>query len=113
MRKPFAILAIATMFLSGCGMITKGALHSARGNLEDRDYNDTLYNLTEANFSGIKAEQKPEVAFLRANALYGLDRVDEAEAILNFINTKYPESKYAPHARSLIKKWSKSNKGEY
>lgn len=108
MGKAFTGFAILIMLFTGCGVVTKGALHSARSNLEDRDYNETLSDLTEANFSGLNEEQKPEVAFLRANALYGLKRGDEAKAILNFIIKKYPNSKYPPQARSLMKKWERS-----
>ena len=110
MGKVFTGFAIFIMLFTGCGVVTKGALHSARSNLEDRDYNEALSDLTEANFSGLDESQKPEVAFLRANALYGVGRVDEAKAVLNFIIKKYPESKYPPQARSLIKKWARSDR---
>ncbi len=109
MGKIFTIIAVILMLFSGCGMMTKGAMHSAKGNLEVSDYSDVLYNLTDANFSGLSDEDKPEAAFLRARALYGLKRKAEATAILNFIIEKYSNSKFPPQARSLLRKWAKQS----
>lgn len=112
MKKTIIFLAMITMLITGCGAITDGALHSARENLEDKDYDDAMIDLTEAYFSGIDKEARPEVAFLRANALYGLGRGEEAKAILQFIIVKYPKSNYPPQARSLLKKWKRDESNE-
>ncbi len=108
MQRKWLIITIAIILSAGCSsMLTKGALYGARSDIEDRDYQSALENLTDANFSDLTPEQKIEVSFLRAQALKGLHRYDEAEAVLNFLIEKYPNSKYVPQARGLLKKWSK------
>ncbi len=108
MRFGIAIILTSVIFSAGCSsMLTSGALHGARGDIDDRQYTSALNNLTDANFSGLTEEQAVEVTFLRAKALYGLDRQAEAEAVLAFLIEKHPNSKYPPQARALINKWSK------
>jgi len=92
--------------------MTSGAIHGAHSNIEDRDFNDALEDLTDANFSGLEETQKPEIAFLRAKALYGLSRSAEAKAVLAFIIENYSDSKYPPQARALLAKWEKQKAKE-
>ncbi len=113
MRYKLLILVISAAFLTGCsGMLTSGALHSARGEIDDKEYREALSSLTDANFSGLSQEQLAEVSFLRAKALFGLMRTDEAEAVLRFIIVQYPDTKYTLQAKALLAKWSKYKSSE-
>ncbi|MBU3916481.1 hypothetical protein KKA14_13185 [bacterium] len=99
-------ILITVFLLAGCGILSKGALYGARNDIENKEYVSALNNLTDANFSDLSEEQKEEVSFLRAKALYGLNRTEEALAVLTFMIEKYPDSKFGPQAKGLLKKWS-------
>ena len=107
---PYKLLLILILIslLAGCSsMMTKGAIHSARSDITDGDYSDAIEKLTDANFSGLSDAQNIEVTFLKARALYGQYREEEAKAVLHFLIANYPDSKYSPQARALIIKWGK------
>ncbi len=109
MRHVFLITLFCVLLLSGCSeMLTSGALHSARGDIEDMQYHSALSSLTDANFSGLTNEQEVEVIFLRGKALYGIHEIDRAKAVLGYLVENYPDSKYSPQAKALLKKWSKT-----
>ncbi len=113
MRYKLLLITILISLLAGCsGMMTKGAIHSARSDITSGDYDDAIIKLTDANFSGLSEAQIVEVTFLKARALYGLYKEEEAKAVLNFLIINYPDSKYSPQARSLIIKWKKNKRDD-
>lgn len=113
--KNFLLLLMIPLFLAtGCaGKSARDiAIQDALEELETKNYQQAYDYLLEADESASKEdiafetpEQKGEIMFFKARALYGLERFEEADYISNKIIQKFPESPFAAQVKVLKKHW--------
>lgn len=113
MKYLLLIFITLSLLVTSCAKSSRDiAIIDAKDEIASEDYSDALVYLTLANRIDTRKEsteeireEKAEYFFLRAHALYGLLRFDEADAIIDQISKTYPETSIAPQARALKKKW--------
>jgi tetratricopeptide (TPR) repeat protein len=88
-----ASLAIITF---GCAStIQKGAINLAYSNFEDRDYEDTLQYISQAeNEKQPSAELKAELTYLKAQTYEKMGNYDKAQGLYEYLKEQHSKSQY-------------------
>lgn len=103
MLKTVLILAVSAL-LTGCGnMIKNGAMVEAQQALNSAAYADALESTDIAeSFGDLSEEEMAKLHYLRAQALTGLGRQEEATATYQFIVDQHASSAYAELSRQKL-----------
>lgn len=110
MKKLLSIIFIIFL-VSGCGLLAQENILDAREDLEENQYKEALQSLesVESDIEDMSPDQKGEFFILKARALHGLERYEEAKYCLNSILKQNPDSLFEAQAKALLTKWSKFN----
>ena len=74
-------------------------------NFEDRDYEDTLKYINQAeNAKHTSEELKAELTYLKARTFQKMGRYDEANALLEYLVEQHPKSEYSYLAKEKLSK---------
>lgn len=106
MKKLLSIILVIFL-VSGCGLLAQENILDAREDLKDSQFKDALKSLdsVESDVKDMTPDQKGEYYILRARALHGLERYEEAIYCLNTILKQNPDSLFEAQAKALLGKW--------
>ncbi len=107
MRLKLIVVFIVVCLSGGCGLLTKEAVLDARDDIENKEYRDALVSLEEieSDLPDLTSNQRAEVYFLKARALYRLDRFEEANNALQIIVSQHADNDFSAQAKVLLEKW--------
>ena len=94
MKKAFVIVILVV--ISGCAsQVQKGAIQLAYSNYEDRDYEDTLKYISQAeNVRDTSAELKAELVYLKAQTYEKMGDYEKANSLYTYLKEQHKESQY-------------------
>ncbi|MBU3916482.1 hypothetical protein KKA14_13190 [bacterium] len=107
MRSKLIIVLLSVCFLTNCGLLTKEAVMDAHEDVFIRNYKEALNALedVEPGLSDLTRNQQAEVYLIKAKALYGLDRFEEANKTLTILISNYSDCDFSAQAAALLKIW--------
>ncbi|WP_417448509.1 tetratricopeptide repeat protein [Idiomarina abyssalis] len=94
MKKIFVIALL--LVISGCAsQVQKGSIQLAYSNYEDRDYQDTLKYISQAeNVRDTSQELKAELTFLKAQTYEKMGDYEKAQSLYLYLKEQHKESQY-------------------
>lgn len=100
------ILVLATTLVVACSsQAQQGAISLAYSNFEDRDYEDTLKYINQAEkVESTTPEMHAELTYLKAQTFQKMGRYDEEEALYRYLIEQHPRSQYGYMAKEQLSK---------
>jgi tetratricopeptide (TPR) repeat protein len=107
MKRLLSIILVIFL-VSGCGLLVQENILDAREDLKDSQFKDALKSLdsVESDVKDMTPDQKGEYYILKARALHGLERYEEAIYCLNAILKHNPDSLFEAQAKALLTRWN-------
>lgn len=101
-------LTIVTLMIMGCpSTAQRGAIGISNSLIEDGKYESALKRLSQAESYAIPTpEKRAEINFLRAKCYEGLNEIDGAIGIYEFIVLNFPDTQYAVQAQRRLRRLS-------
>ena len=100
-------IMISALFitLAACsGMQQKGAVSLAYSNFQDRDYEDTLKYISQAeNVRDTNPELKAELTYLKAQTYEKMGQYEKAKSIYEYLSEQHAKSQYGYLAAKRLK----------
>ena len=97
-------LTVVTMMIMGCATAQRGAISRSYKMIEDGKYESALRRLSAAEkYVEPTPELSAEICFLRARCFEGLNRLDDAVGLYDFILEMYPDTQHAFRAQRRLK----------
>lgn len=94
MKKVYLVLLVSLIF--GCAsQVQRGAIRLAYSNFNDRDYEDTLKYISQAeNVQHTTPELKAELTYLKAQTYEKMGEYEKAESLYKYLSEQHKESQY-------------------
>jgi hypothetical protein len=98
-------LTIIALLLVGCATAQRGAISRAYSMIENGRYESALKRLSAAeSYVETTPDKRAEINFLRARCYEGLNEIDDAIGIYEFIVLNFPDTQYAFRAQRRLKR---------
>ncbi|MCP4749467.1 MAG: hypothetical protein GY866_01105 [Proteobacteria bacterium] len=109
MRRKLLAIFISLYLFSGCSLLIKEAVLDARNDISHKDYKSALSSIdeVESDLPKLTKSQRAEALLLKALALHGLERHEEATEVLNTLVADYSDCDFSAQAKILLAKWNK------
>lgn len=102
--KKILIICLVIFTTSCSSMVQKGAINLAYSNFEDRDYEDTLKYINQAeNEKATNPELKAELTYLKAQTYEKMGKYAKAEILYKFLKEQHSKSQYGYLAAERLK----------
>lgn len=93
--KKVLIVCLAFFSVSCASTMQKGAVNLAYSNFEDRDYQDTLQYISQAeNEMEPSAELKAELTYLKAQTYEKMGQYEKAQGLYEYLKEQHSKSQY-------------------
>jgi hypothetical protein len=93
--KKILIASLALITFGCASMVQKGSIKLAYSNFEDRDYEDTLQYISQAeNEKQPSAELKAELTYLKAQTYEKMGNYDKSQGLYEYLKDQHSESQY-------------------
>ncbi len=103
--KKLTIIAF-TLLLTACSsQVQQGSIQQAYSNFEDRDYEDTLMYINQAEtIKSTTPDMHAELTYLKAKTFQKMGRYEEEEALYKYLLEQYPRTQYGYLAKEQLDK---------
>ena len=100
-----AIISALLISLTACSsMVQKGSIDLAYSNFEDRDYEDTLKYISQAeNSQATNPELKAELTYLKAQTYEKMGEYEKAKSLYEYLSEQHKKSQYGYLAAKRLK----------
>ena len=103
--KKIIILSLSILLCACAAQVQKGAVQLAYSNFEDRDYEDTLKYINQAeNARTTSTELKAELIYLKAQTYEKMGSYDQAISLYKYLVEQHYKSQYAYLAKEKLEK---------
>ena len=101
--KKVLVLSLVIVLSACASQVQKGAITLAYSNFEDRDYEDTLIYINQAeNAKETSAELKAELTYLKARTYEKMGKYSDAKALYGYLVEQHPQSQYSYLAKEKL-----------
>jgi len=102
--KKVILITLATLAIGCASQVQKGSIQLAYSNFDDRDYEDTLKYISQAESSRqTTPELKAELTYLKAQTYEKMGDYDKANSIYEYLSEQHKESQYGYLAAKRLK----------
>lgn len=104
MMKKIMVSALVITLVACSSMVQKGAVSLAYSNFEDRDYEDTLKYISQAeNEKATNPELKAELIYLKAQTYEKMGQYEKANSLYEYLSEQHKKSQYGYLATKRLK----------